>query len=238
MRKRSYSSSRAKGTHLTLPSTAAKKSKPKPKKPKITTSAPSSIPPSSTIFFWKPTEPLYGPFSQWYSCTFTAPLLTFSYHSSPETQPYQICPPTSSSDLTLYTFTSAEHFMMSVWAAHRFEIVKWGNYYKFTQDETLKLLLLGLADRELVEASPRDKIWGIGFGAKSAEAKRDKWGLNLLGKALMEVGSWIRKEEEEKEGKKKGEGTQEGETKEEEKMGEDKKEEKDSKTLDANPTES
>jgi predicted NAD-dependent protein-ADP-ribosyltransferase YbiA (DUF1768 family) len=32
-----------------------------------------------------------------------------------------------------------------------------------------------------------DKIWGIGFGAKNAEANRAKWGQNLLGIALMNV---------------------------------------------------
>ncbi|KAI3331702.1 DUF1768-domain-containing protein [Xylariaceae sp. AK1471] len=48
-------------------------------------------------------------------------------------------------------------------------------------------VLLATGKRELVEASPFDRIWGIGFAAKSAEGKRQKWGTNLLGKCLMEV---------------------------------------------------
>lgn len=75
--------------------------------------------------------------------------------------------------------------------------MRWGNYYKFTQDEELKRVLLDTGDRELVEASPRDRIWGVGFGAKNAEKSRGKWGLNLLGQALMEVRDRIRREEEE-----------------------------------------
>ncbi|KAI0867470.1 DUF1768-domain-containing protein [Hypoxylon argillaceum] len=57
-------------------------------------------------------------------------------------------------------------------------------------------VLLATGDRELVEASPRDRIWGIGFGAKGAEAKRAKWGMNLLGKCLMEVREQFRNEAE------------------------------------------
>ncbi|KAI1122461.1 hypothetical protein F5Y10DRAFT_281703 [Nemania abortiva] len=57
-------------------------------------------------------------------------------------------------------------------------------------------VLLATGDRELVEASPRDRIWGVGFGAKGAEAKRAKWGMNLLGKCLMEVREQFRKEAE------------------------------------------
>lgn len=60
---------------------------------------------------------------------------------------------------------------------------------------TLKDILLATGDREIVEASPMDKIWGIGFGAqKAAEVGRERWGLNLLGKALMEVRKTLREE--------------------------------------------
>lgn len=94
------------------------------------------------------------------------------------------------------------NFNEDVWNSHSYEIVKWGNYYKFTQDETLRDLLLGTGQRELVEASPRDKIWGIGFAANNAAKNRSKWGRNLLGKALMEVRTIIRKEMEEAESNK------------------------------------
>jgi ribA/ribD-fused uncharacterized protein len=48
----------------------------------------------------------------------------------------------------------------------------------------LSAKLLRQGEKEIVEASPLDRIWGVGFGAKNAERRRKDWGLNLLGKAL------------------------------------------------------
>lgn len=59
--------------------------------------------------------------------------------------------------------------------------------------------LLHTGDRELIEASPYDRIWGIGFAAAAAERNRARWGQNLLGKALMEVRDEFRLELEEQE---------------------------------------
>lgn len=49
--------------------------------------------------------------------------------------------------------------------------------------------LLGTKNRILVEASPRDRIWGIGMGKANPDAECPlKWrGTNLLGFALTEV---------------------------------------------------
>jgi hypothetical protein len=64
-----------------------------------------------------------------------------------------------------------------------------GNVAKFGQHAGLRGFLLGTGDRVLVEASPRDRIWGIGLGASDElAADPGNWrGLNLLGFALMEV---------------------------------------------------
>ena len=53
--------------------------------------------------------------------------------------------------------------------------------------EWLKAKLLATGTKRIVEASPRDRIWGIGFGAKNALNKRGQWGQNLLGRALEET---------------------------------------------------
>ncbi|OAQ81364.1 hypothetical protein VFPBJ_03948 [Purpureocillium lilacinum] len=57
---------------------------------------------------------------------------------------------------------------------------------------SLREMLLATGEREIVEASPYDSIWGIGFTERDAEGMREHWGENLLGKALMEVRSELR----------------------------------------------
>lgn len=82
-----------------------------------------------------------------------------------------------------------QRFDAKIWDAHKFDIVVEGNWHKFRQNETLGGFLAGTENRVLVEASPRDTIWGIGMGDKHPNARNpEKWrGENLLGFALMEV---------------------------------------------------
>jgi ribA/ribD-fused uncharacterized protein len=82
--------------------------------------------------------------------------------------------------------------------ADKLKIVEDGNYYKFTVSEDaveLRAWLLATGERELVEASPRDRIWGVGFKAENAGVNRRRWGQNLLGKALMGVRARLREED-------------------------------------------
>lgn len=80
-------------------------------------------------------------------------------------------------------------FDEAVWEDRRYAIVVAGSVAKFGQNADLKRFLLGTGDRVLVEASPVDRIWGIGLAASDPRAADpDKWlGLNLLGMALMEA---------------------------------------------------
>ena len=77
----------------------------------------------------------------------------------------------------------------AVWAKVRQQISVRGNYEKFSQNEDLKEYLLSTGDKILVEASPKDIIWGIGLDEVSPDApKPGNWrGQNILGFALMEV---------------------------------------------------
>jgi ribA/ribD-fused uncharacterized protein len=88
------------------------------------------------------------------------------------------------------------NFDEAIWNAKRFEIVIKGSLDKFTQHKDLKEFLLNTKERVLVEASPVDRIWGIGLTVDSEKAENPKcWnGLNLLGFALMKVRDIIRKE--------------------------------------------
>jgi ribA/ribD-fused uncharacterized protein len=82
-------------------------------------------------------------------------------------------------------------FEDSTWVAVRTEIVVTANLAKFGQDSALRSYLLGTGSRVLVEASPLDRVWGIGLEASDPRAADpSSWlGLNLLGEALMEVRS-------------------------------------------------
>ena len=80
------------------------------------------------------------------------------------------------------------------WAERRFDLVVTGNLAKFSQHPDLRTYLLGTSSRVLVEASPVDRIWGIGLAADDERATSpEHWpGLNLLGFALMEVRQQLR----------------------------------------------
>ena len=75
------------------------------------------------------------------------------------------------------------------WAAVRYDIVVAGNLAKFTQNDELRRYLVSTGRRVLVEASPVDRVWGIGLAADDeAAAAPSRWrGRNLLGFALMDV---------------------------------------------------
>ncbi|RSS10345.1 NADAR family protein [Streptomyces sp. WAC08401] len=78
-------------------------------------------------------------------------------------------------------------FDEAVWERERFPIVVKGSVHKFASDPALREFLVHTGDRVLVEASPVDRVWGIGLAADD-EAASDprRWrGPNLLGFALM-----------------------------------------------------
>ena len=63
------------------------------------------------------------------------------------------------------------------------------NYLKFSQNQDERAWLLNAGTDELIYAQHDDRLAGIGFTAKDAEAMSDRsrWGRNELGKALMAV---------------------------------------------------
>ncbi|MCF3962320.1 NADAR family protein [Streptomyces fuscigenes] len=80
-------------------------------------------------------------------------------------------------------------FDEEVWRRERFALVTDGSVHKFGQDPALRAFLLATGDRVLVEASPLDRVWGIGLAADDERASDPaRWrGENLLGFALMEA---------------------------------------------------
>jgi ribA/ribD-fused uncharacterized protein len=78
-------------------------------------------------------------------------------------------------------------FDPDAWERARFEAVVRGNVAKFGQNEDFGSFLRSTKQKVLVEASPRDRIWGIGMGSANPDARIPaRWrGRNLLGFALM-----------------------------------------------------
>lgn len=87
-----------------------------------------------------------------------------------------------------------KNFDPAIWNDKKFEIVVQGNLAKFTQNAELRDFLISTGDKILVEASPYDKIWGVGMEESSPEViMPERWkGQNLLGFALMKVRSIIK----------------------------------------------
>jgi ribA/ribD-fused uncharacterized protein len=84
-------------------------------------------------------------------------------------------------------------FDENVWCEHRFDIVLRGSIAKFASAADMRKFLLGTRNRVLVEASPLDRVWGIGLAATDERATSPTtWkGLNLLGFALMEAREFL-----------------------------------------------
>jgi ribA/ribD-fused uncharacterized protein len=80
-------------------------------------------------------------------------------------------------------------FEEAIWLAKHESIVFVGCREKFAQNPALRRILLDSASTVLVEASPTDRIWGVGLNDRDPRiTDPSKWrGQNLLGITLMRV---------------------------------------------------
>lgn len=88
-------------------------------------------------------------------------------------------------------------FKTDVWDQHKVNIVYDGNMAKFSQNAGLQRKLLATGDALLVEANPRDIIWGVGLSEDDPSiGNPSAWrGQNLLGEILMRVRSDLKPKE-------------------------------------------
>ncbi len=146
-------------------------------------------------FFWK------GPLSNWYLCDFVVDGITFNCGEQ-----YMMY---IKAILFNDTATAAEiiaekepknhkflgrkisGFKSDVWDKYKYELVKKGLFARFSQDSFSKSKLLENKGKTFVEASPYDKIWGIGYDVENAIENLNDWGQNLLGKILTELSNEI-----------------------------------------------
>ena len=156
------------------------------------------MPTTDTAFFWMPDDVPYGGFSHWHH----ANMLDDEGNKFPTVEHYMMYHKAklfsdkgvAKDILSMQTPDEAkaagrrvQAFDEELWIAHREQIVFDGNFLKFTQHKQLKALLLSTGKKLLVEASPEDRLWGIGYSAADAAQHRDEWGQNLCGKAIGRV---------------------------------------------------
>nr|WP_211245825.1 NADAR family protein [Actinomadura oligospora] len=86
-------------------------------------------------------------------------------------------------------------FDEDAWLENRYDIVRRGSVAKFAADPDLRGYLMSTGGKVLVEASPQDRVWGIGYDEFAPQAVRpSQWrGLNLLGFALMDARDELRR---------------------------------------------
>jgi len=156
------------------------------------------------LFFWGHTPPTDGSvnqscLSQWWMSPFQLDGTTYSC-----TEQYMMAEKARlfGDNAMLDAILQAEHpkamkafgravrgFDQEVWENRCYEIVKQGSLAKFSQNPLLGDYLKSTKNRILVEASPRDRIWGMGMGQSNPNAENPlQWrGKNLLGFALTEA---------------------------------------------------
>jgi ribA/ribD-fused uncharacterized protein len=150
-------------------------------------------------FFWKEDEDEDdGYLSNWYSSPFTVHgvnyinveqyLMVQKAVLFDESKIHEILSATSPRAIKELG-RAVKNFDEDVWVKSRYNIMRSGLFYKFHQNTQLRKKLLSTGDDYLAEASPYDYVWGIGMSAGRAKSTpRYYWkGLNLLGRALMEV---------------------------------------------------
>lgn len=146
-------------------------------------------------YFWEARDP----FSQWHRSKFQLNEQTFScaeqymmytkavfFHDDRLAKKIMNCTdPSRIKSLGRKT----EQFSEDLWVNNCLHVVKEGNKAKFNQNVELKARLIGTYPRILVEASPYDKVWGIGLKKYEPCAWNEAtWeGKNLLGYILTEV---------------------------------------------------
>jgi ribA/ribD-fused uncharacterized protein len=144
-------------------------------------------------FFW------HGPFSQWHRCRFTVNGVLYNcaeqYMMAGKARLFtdfnalQKIMAATDPSIHKKVGRAVRGFDEGKWNAVAKEVVYNGNHAKFTQNPTLLKALLDTYGTTLVEASPYDKIWGIGMHATDRNAqRRATWqGKNWLGEVLTQL---------------------------------------------------
>jgi ribA/ribD-fused uncharacterized protein len=143
----------------------------------------------------------YGPFSNFYPSRFIESNIEFNcseqyfmYYKcltfDKENKPLLEAILNEKSPIKIKNFgRQVKNYNDKVWGEKRYQVMVKALHLKFSQNKEIKDLLISTKEKILFEASPFDKIWGIGYDGKTAVSMIDKtkFGKNLLGQALMEI---------------------------------------------------
>jgi len=153
---------------------------------------------SNPVYFWKLNQK-YGEFSQWYISPFSDG--QNEYNCCEQYMMYKKAILFNDLDSASKILEEknprkqkklgrkVKNFDYKKWDDSKNEIVYTANTYKFNQNDELKKILLSTENKQIYEASPSDKIWGIGITKKQAINGVEIDGQNLLGIAIMNVRS-------------------------------------------------
>lgn len=147
-----------------------------------------------------------GILSQWYPCKFRIDTRTYTFNCAEQFMMWNKAimfkdyhsmgkiMDTESPKEQKALGRQVQGFNLERWHKVARNIVTAGNFAKFSQNPELKEYLLSTESKVLVEASPTDKIWGVGL-AKDDPLILDSrnWnGTNWLGECLMTVRELLR----------------------------------------------
>lgn len=154
--------------------------------------------PERFTFFWS------GPLSQWYPAHFTVPTFMggrFIFNCAEQFMMVKKAE-TFRDFYTMIQIMNADHprrqkelgrqvrgYDDDTWSQCSERIVEEGNFYKFSSNGDLLQHLLNTSGTSLVEASPYDKVWGVGLAESDPRIHdRSQWlGSNKLGFTLEKV---------------------------------------------------
>lgn len=140
-----------------------------------------------------------GPFSQWVPCTFVDEHnikynCTEQYMMAKKSllmKDYdmysKIMEATDPSVMKYAYGRNVKNFNCKLWDKHKSRIVFKGNLFKFTQNNEFIKYIRSYKNYIIAEASPTDRIWGIGLSLTDAKKGLAWRGQNLLGKVIMNV---------------------------------------------------
>lgn len=154
------------------------------------------------IGFFRPYEE-YGEFSNWFIRDFKIGGVTFNSveqymmyikaKTFNDTEAALLIMESSNQKEIKALGRSVKNYKDKEWNEIRQSVVQEALLAKFTQHSDLQEVLLSTGEAELVEASPYDRVWGIGIANTPLIQDKRSWrGKNLLGKSLMQVRDLIK----------------------------------------------